>query len=266
MKLAFSTLGCPDWTFKEITAMAKDFGFNGAEIRGVRSKMYAPDIKAFSDEFWSENKERLEKYKLEIPMLTSGISVKTASENMLAEAKAYADLADKIGASYIRLLADDQIGPTTEVSDDIVAENIKKILAETAENKVMFLVETNGAYSDTKRLAVLLDSIGSDRLGALWDIHHPYRFFSESAEKTWENIGKFVKYVHVKDSAVENGKFKYKMMGKGDMPISDFVDVLKNNGYEGYLSLEWVKRWNQELEEPGIVFAQYINYMKKQLR
>ena len=35
MKLSFSTLGCPEWSWNEILATAKDMGFDGIEIRGV---------------------------------------------------------------------------------------------------------------------------------------------------------------------------------------------------------------------------------------
>ena len=41
--------------------------------------------------------------------------------------------------------------------------------------------------------------------------------------------------------------------------------MMRENGYGGFISLEWVKRWCQELEAPGIVFVHYINYMRKAL-
>ena len=48
MKLAFSTLGCPGWSWNEIFATAKDMGLNGIEIRGIGGEMYAPNIRVFS--------------------------------------------------------------------------------------------------------------------------------------------------------------------------------------------------------------------------
>ena len=35
MKLAFSTVGCPDFQWSEIYSMAKDLGFDGIEVRGL---------------------------------------------------------------------------------------------------------------------------------------------------------------------------------------------------------------------------------------
>ena len=51
------------------------------------------------------------------------------------------------------------------------------------------------------------------------------------------------------------------MMGYGDVPVFDALKVLKENGYDGTVSLEWVKRWNPDLEEPGIVFAHFMSYI-----
>ena len=51
MKLSFSTLGCPEWSWNEIIATAKDMGFDGVEIRGVGKELYAPAIKEFTSDY-----------------------------------------------------------------------------------------------------------------------------------------------------------------------------------------------------------------------
>ncbi len=52
------------------------------------------------------------------------------------------------------------------------------------------------------------------------------------------------------------------MMGYGNVPIFDSLKILKENGYDGFVSFEWLKRWNNELQEPGIVFSHYASYMR----
>ena len=80
-------------------------------------------------------------------------------------------------------------------------------------------------------------------------------------------MSKYIRYIHVKDSVDgEDGRVAYKMMGKGDLPIREVLSILKNNGYEGFITLEWVKRWYSELEEPGVVFMQYSGYIKRMWR
>jgi fatty-acyl-CoA synthase len=43
---------------------------------------------------------------------------------------------------------------------------------------------------------------------------------------------------------------------------TDALKELKAYGYDGFVSLEWVKRWNPDLSEPGIVFPHFMNYME----
>ncbi len=272
MKLAFSTLGCPNWTFSEIFATAKDLGFDGVEIRGIGKEIFAPDIAEFSDSKIDATLAKIKRLGIEIPCVTSGICVRDYGKDVAADEKAvedaakYAALAAKLGASYIRILGDADVMPRGEVSDDRVEAAMKDLLAAVNGSGVKLLLETNGAYADSARLAALVEKIADPGLGVLWDVHHPYRFFREDVKKTWENVGKYTEYLHVKDSVMlPSGVVRYKMMGTGDLPLKELIGLLRENGYGGFISLEWVKRWCQELEAPGIVFVHYINYMRKAL-
>ena len=50
MKLAFSTLGCPDFNWAEIYSMAKDFGFSGIEMRGLGGDIFSITARPFQKE------------------------------------------------------------------------------------------------------------------------------------------------------------------------------------------------------------------------
>ena len=41
MKISFSTLACPDFSWTDIYTMAKDLGFGGIEIRGLGEDIFA---------------------------------------------------------------------------------------------------------------------------------------------------------------------------------------------------------------------------------
>jgi len=149
------------------------------------------------------------------------------------------------------------------VDDKVVLSSLQRIIPLAEERGVTLLVETNGAYSDTTRLRQLLDNIESDAVAALWDMHHPYRFAGETPGKTVHNLGAYIKYVHIKDSIVKDGKIQYRMMGEGDLPIDDMMVALRSINYEGYVSLEWVKRWAPDLSDAGIVFPHFSNFMSR---
>ena len=42
MKLAFSTIGCPNWSYDEVVSTASDLGYDGFEVRGIGGEIYAP--------------------------------------------------------------------------------------------------------------------------------------------------------------------------------------------------------------------------------
>ena len=65
----------------------------------------------------------------------------------------------------------------------------------------------------------------------------------------------------VKDSVVENGVIRYRMMGEGDLPVKEMLDAAASIDYDGYVTLEWVKRWAPELTDAGIVFPHFAHYM-----
>jgi len=244
--------------------MAKDLGFDGIEIRGLGAEIFAVDAQPFTESQLPQTKIKLSKLRLEIPCLSSGCCLKFAerAEENYKEIVQYIMLASKLGTPFIRILADLEPHPTGELDDNVVLEALKRLVPVAEEEGVTLLVETNGAYSDTARLRELLDSVASDAVAALWDIHHPYRFAGEKPGKTVQNLGAYIKYVHVKDSVVENGVIQYRMMGEGDLPIDDMVFALRSINYDGYVSLEWVKRWAVNLSDAGVVFPHYANYMK----
>ncbi len=263
MKISFSTLGCPDWSWEDMLSTAKDIGFDGIEIRGIGNELYAPKAKQFALDNIDLTKKKLDKIGIEIPCLTSASYLfdKTNIEKHVREAQDYIELAAKLGTPYVRVLGDAQ-PQAGEPDIDFVIENLKKLSVFAKEKGVRILLETNGVFADSKVMKAAIEKVNSDSVGVLWDVHHPYRFFKESVEETYENLKNYISFIHIKDSVVVDGIIKYKMMGHGDVPIKNIIRLLKENDYAGYLSLEWVKRWCLDLEEPGIVFAHYAGYMK----
>ena len=262
MKIGFSTLCCPNYDWKEIFSMATDLGFDGIEVRYIKEE---EALSPFSMEKCDDTAVMLKKARIEIPCLSTGGCIKHDNWNETKEEiLKYINIASKIGSKYIRILGDIHAAPEGDVDDIIVASRIKEIVSDAEKYGVTLLVETNGVYADTKRLAELLNDIASDNVAALWDVHHPYRYFGESAETTLTNLGAYIKHVHVKDSVMEEaGNVTYKIIGEGDIPLDDMMLALKSINYEGYITLEWVKRWNAELSDAGVIFPKFVDYMQQ---
>lgn len=263
MKLAFSTIGCPEFDWSDIVAMAKDFGFRGIELRGLGEGIFSTKNKPFAEENLVRTREELAKKRLEISCVSSACALKYPErrEENIKTLREYIELAMKLGAPFVRVLADEHAKGDGEVDDALIVSILNELMPYAEECGVSLLVETNGVYADTARLQNLLNKIASDNVGALWDLHHPYRYKAEKPEKTVQNLGAYIKYAHIKDSIVENGETVYKILGEGDLPIAAAMLALRSINYEGYIALEWLKKYAPYLENAGIVFPQYANYM-----
>lgn len=264
MKICFSTLGCPDWSWKDIISTAKDFGYDGLEIRGISNEMYVPRIKEFSTPYIHQTLDTLERLGLEIPCLTSACYIYNRDDldKNIEDAKQYIDKAQELNVPYVRVLGDKAPEPGKDIDVNVVRESLMKLGKYAGDKNVVVLIETNGVFSDSAILKKLLDDVNSKNVGVIWDIHHPYRFMNESVEQTYNNLKDYIKHIHIKDSIKENGRIKYKMLGQGDIPIKESLTLLKQGNFKGFISLEWVKRWYRDLEEPGVVFMETENYIK----
>lgn len=265
MKISFSTLGCPRWSWQEITATACDLGYQGIEIRGVGKDISVPSIPAFSDGNIEATMTNLDRLHLKIPCLDSDccIHLRENEKTTNDEIKAYITLAQKLGSPYVRIMATAPVPqPVGTVDEGYVRDRAVELGHYALEHGVKLLIETHGVWSDSAKLARLMSTIGCEGVGVLWDVHHPYRFMGEKPSTTFENLRPWLCHTHFKDSVATPEGYHYSLPGFGDIPLEDIVSVLKDGGYEGFYSLEWVKRWDMTLEEPGIVFAHFANYIK----
>ena len=263
MKYAFSTISWTSFTWKEAVAMAKDLGFSGIEVRGLENNVFAVDARPFSSQQVLKTAEQLANLHLEVSCFSTACNLNDINKKKesVHQLKAYIDLAAKMGTSYLRLLPDDSFTPNEKTPDDTVISIITEILPYAEKKHVTLLLETIGIYCDTDRLRKVLEQFASDNLAALWDIHHPYRFNNESPEKTVQNLGAYIKYVHMKDSVINDNQLEYRLMGEGDLPIEEIVGALKSINYDGYISYEWIMSWSSDLDDPGIVFPHFMNYI-----
>lgn len=266
MKFAFSTLGCPDWLWEEIITAASDLGYNGVELRGIGSEIYLPHVKLFAPENLPAVKEKLNNLHLEIPCLASGAFLfdPGKKEETKKEVADYLALAEGLQTPYVRVLGDAHPEPGI-VDEAVVEETLLELLPMAAQKKVTLLIETNGVFASSQKIGHLLEKINHPNLAALWDVHHPFRYFHEPVHETYANLKPWIKHVHIKDSIVKDGKVQYRMFGCGDVPVADVIRELAIGNFQGYVVLEWVKRWYMDLEAPGIVFPHFLNAVKNLL-
>ncbi|MDL2289408.1 sugar phosphate isomerase/epimerase [Clostridia bacterium OttesenSCG-928-F22] len=244
-----------------ILSAAKDLGYDGIEVRGVSDELFVPKIFKNKEQ---EIKKELDRLTLEIPCLTSACYLNEVGKRAqhISDGKQYIDTANEMNVPYIRLLGDYGPQQKQEVDPAAVLDALTELSEYAQGTQVVLLVETNGYFAKSERLAKLLGDVKANNVGALWDIQHPFRYNNEMPKDTMDNLKGLVRHMHIKDSHLVSGKVRNCMTGTGDAPIVEAVNLLRDSGYDGYYSLEWTKRWNLDLEEPGVAFASYVDYMR----
>jgi fatty-acyl-CoA synthase len=118
MKICFSTLGCPDFEWPDVYSMAKDLGFDGIELRSYGLPADPYRSKPFTGAQLAKTVAKLRALKLEIPCISSNccLNEKDNEEQNRKELEACMELAQAVGAPYIRVLGD-RYGEVTGVVD-----------------------------------------------------------------------------------------------------------------------------------------------------
>ncbi len=263
MKLSFSTNGW-ELPFSELTGLLTENKITGLEIHNINAACFAKE-KPFDKANLASTKKTLFEKGVSVCCIdtVSNLADFSDAESAGAEIKDAIKLSKELGCPYVRLHA-----YTKEKSDKIYDECdafLKEFLAPftvfAEKSGVTMLIETMGVYADTKRLADFLGNFACDNLSALWDIHHTHRYAGEKPEESVKNLGKHIKHLHIKDSAISDGKIEYCLLGEGDLPIKGVFDSLRSVNYEGYMSLELMPEWLESLGSTDIVLPQFVGYM-----
>lgn len=267
--LSFSTLGCPDWTFQQITDFATLHGYSGIEMRGLKREINLTKCPEFSSNKNIETTIRIMKNKkLQFVNLGSSCTLHfgegTDREKNLAEGKAYIDLAQQLKCPNIRVFPN--LFPKDRDKNETIALIAKGLmeLGEYAKGKnVKVLMETHGDAVWSEDIEKIMLAATHPNVGLVWDITNMWTVTKETPADMYKRLKKYIHHTHIKDAKLIDGKPEYCRLGQGEVPIFEAIDLLTKRRYNGYYSFEWEKLWHPELEEPETALADYPVAMKK---
>ena len=265
MKISCTTLACPGWPLERILDLLQSAGYDAIDFRGLDDQMEIWRLPAFSADL-DATADRIARAGLAVSALSSGARMFVPDpaqvQAQVDEVAHYGRLCRALHAPIIRVFG----GATgdTPMSDAIpaAAESLAR-LAEAAGPDVTVAVETHDDWVRSRPLAEVLARVDAENVGVLWDLHHPWRLAGEPPEETYANIGRHAVAVHVKDSRpAGKGKYEYCLPGEGDVPLAAMARLLRQGGYDGYLTLEWEKRWHPDIADAAVAVPAYGRYMR----
>jgi sugar phosphate isomerase/epimerase len=267
IKIACSTLACPDWPLGTILERLAAYGYDAVDFRGLGDEMAIYRLEAFSSGA-AATAEKIARAGLAVSAFSSGARMfqpdpGKAAEH-LAEVVEYARLCGAFGAPVVRVFGG-AVGRAPHARAVETSVAALRRMADAVGPDVTLAVETHDDWIHTAALAEVVGGADRPNVGVLWDLHHPYRMAGESPRQSYDNIGAMTVATHVKDSRpTGDGEHEYCLPGQGgDVPLAEMVALLAGAGYDGYLTLEWEKKWHPEIADPDVALPAYARFMKK---
>ena len=267
MKLSMSTLGCPDWDFPTILQKYSALGADGIEVRVLEGHVEACDIPHFAAENRNATFNVLKDHGLELSCFGASTNFHGSDEDtmrMIEAAKTTIDTCSAMKIPFIRVFGDRITSPEAEETAIRKAgEGIKELCTYARGKNVGILMEVHGDYNTPNRLLKVAKIAGSPEFGILWDIEHSDKVFGDDIEAFYRPLAHLVRHIHVKNHIrLGDGRFQLCSIDEGDIPVPAIVAALEKDGFAGYFSYEWEKKWHPELADAQEEFPRYCAYMR----
>ena len=270
LPIAFSTLGCPGWTWPTVLEQADRLGYAGIELRGIQGDMDLPKRPELTGEALNQARRDVQSRGLVITDLGASAHMHEKDPALRAaqldDGRRFIDLAHALGVPYVRMFGDKLAPgePKEEVIKRIV-DGFQQMAAAAKPAGVTVLIESHGDFTNSPDLLTILDGVGSPAFALLWDAHHTFVAGGEAPADTYKQLGRYMRHTHLKDSKPEGSDHRYVLTGTGVVPVKEQVRVLATNGYKGFYCYEWEKKWHPEIEEPEVAFPHYVKVMTEYL-
>jgi sugar phosphate isomerase/epimerase len=268
--IAFSTLGCPAWSWKTILEQADQLGYSALELRGVAGEMDLTKVPELAGSRLADTRKDLAALGLVISDLGASSRMHekdpTVRQAQFDEGRRFIDLAHAMDVKYVRMFGDKF--PEGEPREDVmkrVADGFRQMAAHAKAAGVVVLQESHGDFTRSRDLVEIQTAVGSPGFALLWDAHHTFVAGHEAPADTYAALGRYVRHTHLKDSKPEGTDRRYVLTGTGEVPVKEQVAVLAKAGYTGYYCYEWEKKWHPEIEEPEVAFPHYARTMGEYL-
>jgi sugar phosphate isomerase/epimerase len=198
--------------------------------------------------------------------LSTRFSAPDAAERRknVEELERYIELAEDLGAPMVRTFGGNvSEGATLDQTLDWVAEGVSAAMPTAERYGVTVVLETHDAFCRGADVARVLAKVPHERLKAVWDVHHPFRM-GESIEETWRLIGDRTAHIHLKDARRRpDGSWQLVLMGEGEVPCRQVVELLHREGYKGTITAEWEKKWHPEIEPAEVALPQHARVLRQ---
>lgn len=242
MRYAFTSFSRPSATLTQLLDTARHFGYQGIEPRLDAEHGHGIEV-ATSPAERRELRDRVAASGINLCCL--GSSAKFADpdtvEQQVAATVERIDLAADLDVPLLRVFGG-VIPPSTtrkEASARII-EALRSIADHARTRGVRVCLETHDDWSNPTEVAAIMNAVNHPAIGVLWDVMHPVRRGGATMQASYAVLSGWIAHVHVHDGSTRADKLEFRPIGEGDLDHRLVLRLLRDSGYDGYLSGEWL--------------------------
>jgi sugar phosphate isomerase/epimerase len=177
----------------------------------------------------------------------------------IAKVKTAIDEASRLGAKVLRVFAGGREGLTWEAGSPLIRDCYAECLKHAAKRKVVLALEDHGGLAaDSKQVLYYVKELNSPFFRVNVDIGN---FLEPAGEDPIGGVTKtapFAAMVHIKDLKKVGGKYVSCPVGDGFIDFTKCFQILKDAGYDGFVSLEY-----EAPEDAAIGIPKSLKHVKK---
>jgi len=261
MKVAFSTIACPEWTLPRAIELAARLGYGGLELRTFGTgatelpgdpMLTAPGkVRRLCDEAGIEPLVLASSISYDEPIFPPVVGrLRGDLEKSVAETKSHVEYATKAGVPFVRVFGF-ETQPDEPMNHALrrILERLDLAVRTTRHTGVRLLMESGGSFSEAEHLLRLVESASSADLVAAYSVATAWNRGENPAEGI-ATLGQHLEVVKLSD--LRNGTPK--PLGEGDVPVAETVRALAARGFDGMLVYELPRLWmHRELEPEAMI-------------
>ena len=252
MKTSFTTMATPGLSLDEIIDAAKKYKFDCVDLRVRNDGEIPADL---TDKQADDVKSKLDKAGIKLlSLFCYNDTIKSGKENMEKSILKHIEIAEKIDAVGVRIFSG-KIETDEEFEDlCIVLENV---LEKYKGNINIFMQNHSSNGLSCKQGINLCDRVKDSRLSFIFSPDECFKT-SEEYMDILPEIAKITKQMYIADITKEK---KYCLIGDGVIKFKEIIGQMKDNGFDGYLTLKWEKCWCDYLPFYEEGFKSFFRYL-----
>ena len=244
MKYSFMSFSCPELELTEILSLAKRFGYDGIEPRAGSGHKHGVETDTDAD---ARKAIKQQAADAGVALACIATSCKYADpetlDEQIVQTRQCIDLAADVGSPRLRvfggLLPE---GVSREQAAGQIVHALQSVAEHAADRGVIVCMETHDDWCNPADVAGIMKSVDSPSIAVNWDIMHPIRRGGATMDEAYQTLKPWVQHVHFHDGTPTDGdKTDLAPIGEGVIDHLRAVQLLQADGYNGFLSGEWIK-------------------------